>query len=476
MQRPPDSDPPLQLPQERDPHDTYMRLFCRMLAGYALLGKGFAYLGIPPLFVGEIALGFGLRALLRSGCSLAMLATVPSLLLATLSTLVIAEAVASVPAYGVDAIRDSVILLYGLFAFIVIALVLEKPDRLNWTLRAYGRFAWLYGMIGGVIFNLSSIFADNLYASGLYFPGTNIVLPYVRAGEAASHLSGAAVFMLLGFCRVPLSWVLLLLVNIFMVTPSRGAMFSCVIPIGIAAVLADRMRRIAPVLLLSAALFVVAYAIGLEVPLSGGRYIGPAQIVENFNSIFGASDASNLDATKTWRLSWWQAIRNYTFNGPYFWTGKGYGISLAEADGFADHVAGQAILRSPHNAHMTMLARSGVPGLALWVLTGVAWFTGLLHAQIVARCRGDTQWANLFLWVACYALAIVIDASFDVALEGPMLGIWFWSLFGLGIASTMVYRVRLGIGGAGAAAAFTFELRAAPVNAVRVRAADQRRP
>ena len=41
----------------------------------------------------------------------------------------------------------------------------------------------------------------------------------------------------------------------------------------------------------------------------------------------------------------------------------------------------------------------------------------------------------------------MIDASFDVALEGPMLGIWFWSLFGLGIASTMVYRARLGTGG-----------------------------
>jgi hypothetical protein len=37
-------------------------------------------------------------------------------------------------------------------------------------------------------------------------------------------------------------------------------------------------------------------------------------------------------------------------------------------------------------------------------------------------------------------MAIVIDASFDVALEGPMLGIWFWCLFGLGIASTMIYR------------------------------------
>jgi hypothetical protein len=95
---------------------------------------------------------------------------------------------------------------------------------------------------------------------------------------------------------------------------------------------------------------------------------------------------------------------------------------------------------------MTVLARSGVPGLTLWVLTGVAWFTRLMHAQIIARRHGDTQWANLFLWIACYGLAIVIDASFDVALEGPMLGIWFWSLFGLGTASTMVYRMRLSTG------------------------------
>ena len=33
-----------------------------------------------------------------------------------------------------------------------------------------------------------------------------------------------------------------------------------------------------------------------------------------------------------------------------------------------------------------------------------------------------------------------IDASFDVALEGPMVGIWFWCLFGFGIASSMIYR------------------------------------
>jgi hypothetical protein len=443
MPHQPASNLPLAVQQGLDPHDAYVHLLCCTLAGYALLGKGFAYLGIPPLFIGEIALGLGLRVLFRSGCSLAILASVPSMLLATLFSLVMTEAVASVPAYGIDAIRDSVILLYGLFAFIVIALILEKPGRIEWILRAYGRFAWLYGILGGVLFILGSN-----YTSNAYFPGTNILMPYVRAGEAASHLTGAAVFILLGFRRVRLPWVLLLLVSIIMVTPSRGAMLSCVIPIGLAAVLGGQMRRITPVLLLGGVLLAVTYAIGLEIPVPSGRYVGPAQILENFDSILGTSRASNLDGTKMWRLNWWQAIQNYTFNGPYFWTGKGYGFSLAEADGFVVGEPGAPILRSPHNAHLTVLARSGVPGLVLWVITGVAWFGSLIYAMTVARGLGDTQWANLFLWIACYVIAIVIDASFDVALEGPMLGIWFWSLFGFGIASTMVYRAHLGTGGA----------------------------
>ena len=444
------SNPPLAAQERVDLHQVYMRLLFCTLAGYALLGKGFAYLGIAPLFIGEIALGLGLCAVFRSGCRLAMLATVPSFLLATLFTLVMTEAVAFIPAYGVDAIRDSVILLYSLFAFIVIALILEKPGRLCWTLGVYGGFAWLYGMIGGVLFYLSIYLADNLYDSGMYFPGTGIEMPYVRAGEAAPHLAGAAVFMLLGFRRVPPAWVLLLFVNILMVSPTRAAMLSCLIPLALAAVLGRQMRRLAPLLLLAGMLLAVMYAIGLEIQQSDRpdqRYVSAAQIVENVESILGTSEATNLDATKEWRLRWWQTIWNYTFNGPYFWTGKGYGMALFQADGFADDVKGQPVLRSPHNIYMTVLARSGVPGLALWGVTLLAWFTALMNAHIVARLRGENQWANLFLWVGCYALAILIDASFDVALEGPMLGIWFWSLFGFGMASVMVYRACLDTAG-----------------------------
>ena len=66
----------------------------------------------------------------------------------------------------------------------------------------------------------------------------------------------------------------------------------------------------------------------------------------------------------------------------------------------------------------------------------------LLGAMLVARARNDKQWADLFLLIICYAMAIVINAAFDVTLEGPMQGIWFWSLFGFGIGSVMVYRAQ----------------------------------
>jgi hypothetical protein len=46
----------------------------------------------------------------------------------------------------------------------------------------------------------------------------------------------------------------------------------------------------------------------------------------------------------------------------------------------------------------------------------------------------------LLLFVGCYVGSIIINASFDPVLEGPMQGVWFWTLIGFGIGSVMVYR------------------------------------
>jgi hypothetical protein len=420
-----------------DPNDAYVYLLWIALAGYALFGKGFAYVGYPPLLIGEVAMVLGLVVIFRSAAGLAMLASFPSILLVALIGWVAVRTIQGLGPYGVDAIRDSVIVIYGLYAFTVIALLLEKPERLTWTIKAYSRFAWLYGLVGGIMTYITTAFATFMPI----WPLSGVSVVYVRLGEAAVHLSGAAVFVILGLRQTSLAWVLALFVSVLMITPSRGAMLACLIPIGVAVLLSGQLRRFVQVLFAGTAILFVCYIVGLEIPLSGGRTLGPEQLLHNLESIIGTSQAANLDGTKEWRLRWWQAIQDYTFRGPYFWTGKGFGMGLAEADGF---VVGQEkmgpMVRSPHNAQLTILARAGVPGLVLWVTTGLVWFGMLFRNVRLAQRRGDAQWANIFIWVGCYGLSIVIDASFDVALEGPMLGIWFWALFGLGIGASMIYR------------------------------------
>jgi hypothetical protein len=422
---------------ELDWHDKYLRLLCFSLAGYALFGKGFAYVGYPPLLIGEVAMLLGVLVLLRSGCWIATLSTVPSVLVAALLLLVMLSTAVDFRTYGLESVRDSAVVLYALFTFVVIALLLEDPRRLGWIVDAYSGFAWWYGLLGAAMVYVTTAFSQYLPI----WPLSGVSLVYVKLNEAAVHLSGVAVFMLLGFRAVSPLWLFVLIVSITMITPSRGAMLSCLVPIGVAAVVGRQFHRLMPVLLFAGALFVLALVSGIEIETQEGRGLGAQRIVENVQSIFGTSASGNLDGTKQWRLRWWQTIEDYTFRGPYFWTGKGFGMSLAETDGFVVGVErGGPILRSPHNAHYTLLARAGVPGLALWLAVLAAWFIALLRAMLTARRNGDVRWANLFLWTGCYVLAIVIDASFDVALEGPMLGIWFWSLFGFGIASTMIYR------------------------------------
>ena len=113
-------------------------------------------------------------------------------------------------------------------------------------------------------------------------------------------------------------------------------------------------------------------------------------------------------------------------------------MDLAEDDGFT--LGGTRPNRYPHSAHMNMLARAGVPGLVLWIGLLLMW------ARTVFRCWADSirarhhQWEALFLFILGYWASFVVNASFDVFLEGPMGGIWFWSLMGIGLAATDLYR------------------------------------
>jgi O-antigen ligase len=185
-------------------------------------------------------------------------------------------------------------------------------------------------------------------------------------------------------------------------------------------------------------ILVVSFAFNIQFNFGAksGRTIGPDQIITNIRSAFGGEsegDEEALQGTRSWRLEWWGDIVGYTILGNHFWTGKGYGINLADEDGFQG-TAWEGTLRNPHSVHLMVLARSGVPGLALWLALQLGFAISLTRAYLRARRLKQEWWALVNLWILAYWTAFLVNASFDVYLEGPQGGIWFWSLMGFGIA------------------------------------------
>jgi hypothetical protein len=424
--------------------DRYLALLSIVLLGYALMGKGFAYLGVPPLYVGEIALVTGIIIMFRNGAVAGLLTTLPAVLLVVLMTWVLVRTVPFIGEYGVESVRDSMVVMYGLFAFIVISLLLQDARRINTLLRYFGVMLISFPAIP-VGFWLTKYWGD--YIPRFYGP------PIVEIGASAvgTHLAGAMVFVLIGFRRVSILWITVWLITLALVgATNRGATLAVVVPVTIALLALGRFRllfgTVAATVAVFSMLLVIESATGQyeEAKDSLDRPVSAHQIVENAKSVIGQS-GQQTEGTKVWRLNWWDIIINDTIHGPNFWTGRGFGINLAEADGFVGtdyRVRDRPPTRSPHSVHMTLLARAGVPGVVVWALMLILWLGMLAWSFLVAHLRGHEQWSRLFLFIACYEMAILINASFDVTIEGPMQGIWFWCLFGFGIGAAMIYRAQ----------------------------------
>jgi O-Antigen ligase len=429
------------IPHPTSAGDRYILALSCVLLGYAVLGKGFAYLGYPPVLVGELTFVAGFFVLLRSGCLVAVFASGPSLLLAATMGWTLLRTLPFVGTYGFDALRDSVIIMYGGFSFIVAALLIEDYRRINTLVRYYRVFLDIYVPAVPFLFPLGFYFGDNI----LKVPGTTVSLIWLGPGEVGTHLAGAAVFTLAGFRKPTPVWTACLLAALVMVSAvSRAAMLAFVVPVVLAAFALGKARMFAIIIPIGLMLLATSYVLETsfssyqEARTSTERRVSSVQLVENIASVFGRS-GDQTESTKVWREKWWNIIVDNTVRGPYFWTGRGFGVNLGFEDGFGNP-HNERPLRSPHNGHITILARAGIPGAALWGVFLVAWLLTLLQTMFLARRCGQPEWAGLLLFVACYATSCVINATFDVALEAPMQGIWFWCLIGFGIGTTMIHR------------------------------------
>lgn len=409
-----------------------------VLVGYATLGRGFAYLGVAPLFVGEAALGAGLLVLLATGGWWKLFDLAPAWLLVPLAGWGLARTLPYLREYKVDALRDAVLWGYAAWAIVVGGLLVVRPARLEALIERYRvRFVPLFL----VIIPVTWVLQQAGFLSGLRWPVTGSRVFDIKAGDVLVHLGGITAFMIVGLAGAPgrlLNVVLPMNVLLLGVT-NRGGLVSFLV----AAVVAGAMRpsrwmarMAAGVVILLAALAVS----GINIRLPGSdREISFDQLAANIGSVvgLGASEVS-LDNTKEWRLDWWGDIAGYTLGGRYFWTGKGFGVNLADDDGY--QVRKDGSLRSPHNGHLTMLARAGVPGLVLWIAVQGSWAAAVLGAARRAKRVGERHWESVFIFLLAYGAAFMCNATFDVFIEGPMGGVWFWTVFGAGLAAVWTFR------------------------------------
>jgi hypothetical protein len=414
--------------------DRYFKVLCVCLLGYALGGRGFAYLGVNPLFVGELMLLIGVVVLLKCnliGRLMGIRAFIPVFMFMGWG------AVCTLPyldKYQKDAVRDAVIWGYGTYALIVAGLLIANPVRVQQLVLNYRKFAIAFLILGPISAILCSFFPHLLPD----IPGSRVPIIQVKGGDMCVHLGGCFAYIVaLGAGMNPWIPSLFMPIGLGLNLHGRAGMVSFFIAAFVTMVLRPfhyRAMRIFFVLGL-AAFFLWASDFKHE---HGARELSFNQVITGFASIVGESDDDALSGSKDWRMKWWTDIIHYTFGGKYFWTGKGFGINLATDDGYQTDA--EETLRSPHNGHLTMLARSGVPGFAIWGLLQFTWGMMIVRAYFRARKRGHNNWSGLFMFLGAYWAAFMANTTFDVFLEGPMGGIWFWCIYGAGIGCVYVYR------------------------------------
>jgi len=420
---------------------TLFTLLGILLAGYAFLDKGFAYFGVPPIFVSEIVLAVGVFILIAVIGVTAIPINATTILLVAFMIWGAACTLPHIGAHGLDAFRDGVVWGYAMFACIVAA-AFARSGAYEAAFVRYGRILPWFIIWSPFAIATYVILKDSLP----YFPGTDTTLLHLKAGDFGVHIGAAVAFLILGLHHSVSSvaqrqnrfddrvlWGLAILAAIMVGSLNRGGFLAIIAAVFV--VMATRptskMTQLGAVGALL--LFVMLLLVDVDQDAGEERRISLGQIILNLQSVLGIVESHTLAGTVEWRLGWWEQIIDYTIFGKHFWFGKGFGINLAYDDNINLWFWGDP-LRSPHNGHITILARAGVPGLALWVAFNAAYVWSLGRAYVAARRRGHDLLARINLWLVAYWAAFVVNMSFDVYLEGPQGGIWFWSVIGAGIA------------------------------------------
>lgn len=395
----------------------YLRFFLFVFGLYTFFNRGVAY-----TYLAEASWILGLALAVYYRKDLAIVWNRGMKVLTLLMVINLLYIVRGVREYAVmDVIRDSFMFQYAGFVFIVYLL---RPLHAEMMQGLYKIYRLLPFVALAALLLRTSIPEWNEFS---LFGGIPLLI--YKSSDLSVQLLISTFFLIDGKLKVSPRWFILQIIVIaylflLMATFSRGGLVSFFV--GGAAFLyyirkSDfakplfRYLRLAPVLLMIA---IPLYMLTKIEDDTQGRNTGLKQLTDNITSIVDRKiQGGGLNDNVLWRLAWWGKIVDYTILGEYFMQGKGLGMSLS----VDDQMPAEESVRAPHNFHMNILARYGVPFTLLWLYWLVLQFK-------VFRISNMSRAQLIYL---CVMLASLVNASFDVALEGPMAAMPFWVFTGL---------------------------------------------
>ena len=395
----------------------YLRVYLLAMTLYVFLNKGVAY-----TYLVEALWLFGILLLLMDRKKVELVWNKTTKLILFFIVISFVYILRGFTKYDfIDLIRDAFIFQYGWFAFILF-LFKDKLEQIWETL--FFIYKWFPFV---ALLNFILQYFVPFFETVAPFGGIPILL--YKNGDMGVQLLISTLLFLYTFENKTSKWRVLLSLVIaldFLILASYSrsgivaflASMLCFIYFNKDIQLQARVRlliKYLPIILL----VVTPIYINIKVAENfQGRAVGLEQIKNNFSSIVGGTTDATSENNVVWRLVWWAKIIDYSLSSPNFFIGKGLGMNLATDD---DIITLDDSLRSPHNFHLNIMARFGVLLFMIWTYFLIQIIKPIFKKQLVGKG----------LLIGCILLSFLINACFDVFLEGPMGAFPFWTWVGL---------------------------------------------
>jgi hypothetical protein len=332
----------------------------------------------------------------------------------------------------IDALRDSAVSYYALFFFV--GMVLASDANRFATFASRWKWCWLLAVPWKA---LNAVTGNTVSNFGLR---TQSGIPILSGSGEVTLSLGLGCLLVLTDSELPRGFTASLRVACLMIglavfagTGGRGVRLAIIAAffVGILASLRQpghgkTFRRLLSLLLLAMAGLAIALALGVDVV--GAAHLDRFEAIANSDES-GDESIDQAAGTATWRSDWWKSLTDEVLSrNPLF--GLGFGDPLTEYNPRLAAGA-DATLRAPHNYNVTVFARMGILGALVW--SGILYLGIFRQVWKVVTAKTPQELSRarqLTFWVGCL-VAIWVNASFDVQMEGPVAAIPFWLILGI---------------------------------------------